>query len=34
MQPDRHAERLEEADRLLTKIRLYARLSHDLHCIR
>ena len=33
MEPDRQAERLDEADRLLTKIRLYVRLSYDLHCI-
>ena len=27
------SERLEQADRLLTKIRLYIRLSYDLQCI-
>lgn len=27
------AERLAAADRLLTKIRLYLRLSYDLHCL-
>ena len=26
-------EKLDQADRLLTKIRLYVRLSHDLQCI-
>ena len=33
MEPERQAERLIAADRLLTKIRLYLRLSYDLHCI-
>ena len=33
MEPERQDERLDAADRLLTKIRLYVRLSHDLHCI-
>jgi hypothetical protein len=33
MEPERQGERLNEADRLLTKIRLYVRLSYDLHCI-
>ena len=33
MEPERQDEKLDEADRLLTKIRLYVRLSHDLHCI-
>ena len=33
MDADRQAERLNTADRLLTKMRLYVRLSHDLHCI-
>jgi len=33
MEPQRQDEKLDEADRLLTKIRLYVRLSHDLHCI-
>jgi hypothetical protein len=33
MEPGRQDERLEVADRLLTKIRLYVRLSHDLQCI-
>jgi len=32
-EPVRQAERLDEADRLLTKIRLYVRLSHDLGCL-
>ena len=31
--PARQAESLEQADRLLTKLRLYLRLSHDLQCI-
>jgi hypothetical protein len=26
-------EKLDQADRMLTKIRLYVRLSHDLQCI-
>lgn len=33
MEPQRQAERLDEADKLLTKIRLYVRLSHDLGCL-
>jgi hypothetical protein len=33
MEPERQNERLNAADKLLTKIRLYVRLSHDLHCI-
>ena len=32
MEPERQAELLDAADRLLTKIRLYVRLSHDLRC--
>jgi hypothetical protein len=32
-EPERQAERLEAADKLLTKIRLYVRLSHDLKCL-
>jgi len=30
--PQNQAERLDQADRLLTKIRLYVRLSFDLQC--
>ena len=33
MEPTRETELLQEADRLLTKIRLYVRLSYDLKCI-
>jgi hypothetical protein len=33
MEPERQDERLDAADRLLTKIRLYLRLSYDLKCI-
>jgi hypothetical protein len=33
MQPERQDECLDAADKLLTKIRLYVRLSHDLKCI-
>jgi hypothetical protein len=33
MEPERQDEKLDEADKLLTKIRLYVRLSYDLHCI-
>jgi len=33
MEPERQGELLDEADRLLTKIRLYIRLSYDLRCI-
>jgi hypothetical protein len=32
-EPERQAEILNRADRLLTKLRLYIRLSHDLQCI-
>ena len=32
-QPQGQAQKLDEADRLLTKIRLYVRLSHDLECL-
>jgi hypothetical protein len=33
LEPARQGERLDEADRLLTKIRLYVRLSYDVKCI-
>jgi hypothetical protein len=33
LEPARQTERLDAADKLLTKIRLYLRLSHDLQCI-
>jgi hypothetical protein len=33
MEPEHQDERLDAADKLLTKIRLYVRLSYDLHCI-
>ena len=33
MDPERQADLLGVADRRLTKIRLYLRLSYDLHCI-
>lgn len=33
MEPARQGERLDEADKLLTKMRLYVRLSYDLQCI-
>jgi len=33
MEPERQDERLDEADKLLTKIRLHVRLSYDLKCI-
>jgi hypothetical protein len=33
LEPDRQIEHLKTADRLLTKIRLYLRLSFDLQCI-
>ena len=33
MEPARQAELLDRADKQLTKIRLYIRLSFDLHCI-
>lgn len=32
-QPIHQQQRLNEADRLLTKIRLYLRLSYDLQCL-
>ncbi len=32
-QPQVQAQKLDEADRLLAKIRLYVRLSHDLACL-
>ena len=32
-QPQGQAQKLDEADRLLTQIRLYVRLSHDLQCL-
>jgi len=32
-EPSLQAEKLDQADLLLTKIRLYVRLSHDLQCI-
>ncbi len=32
-EPAHQAERLTAADRLLTKIRLYLRLSYDLHAV-
>lgn len=32
-EPALQEERLDQADRLLTKIRLYLRMSHDLRCI-
>lgn len=32
-EPDLQDERLDKADRLVTKIRLYLRLSYDLRCI-
>lgn len=32
-QPQGQAQKLDEADRLLSKIRLYVRLSHDLACL-
>ena len=32
-QPQGQAQKLDEADRLLTQIRLYVRLSHDLGCL-
>lgn len=31
--PTEAIEKLDQADRLLTKIRLYVRLSHDLQCL-
>ncbi|MBD3216389.1 MAG: diversity-generating retroelement protein Avd [Candidatus Lokiarchaeota archaeon] len=33
MEPNLQSEHLDQADKLLTKIRLYVRLSHDLQCI-
>jgi len=33
MEPERQEQHLDEADRLLTKLRLYLRLSYDLGCI-
>ena len=33
MEPAQRLEKLDRADRLLTKIRLLVRLSHDLQCI-
>ena len=33
MDPSQQTELLSKADRLLTKIRLYVRLSYDLQCI-
>jgi hypothetical protein len=33
LEPEQQTERLDAADKLLTKIRLYVRLSHDLRCI-
>jgi hypothetical protein len=33
IEPEGQGERLRAADRLLTKIRLYVRLSYDLECI-
>lgn len=33
MEPKRQSEHLGKADRLLSKIRLYIRLSYDLECI-
>ena len=33
MEPARQTELLHDADRLLTKIRLYIRMSYDLKCI-
>lgn len=33
MEPEQAGTHLKAADRLLTKIRLYLRLSHDLHCL-
>jgi len=32
-QPQVQMQKLDEADRLLSKIRLYVRLSHDLGCL-
>ena len=33
LEPEQEAKQLDAADKLLTKIRLYVRLSHDLKCI-
>ena len=33
MEPEIQADRLRQADRTLTKMRLYARLSYDVRCI-
>ena len=33
MEPKRQEQHLDAADKLLTKMRLYVRLSHDLGCI-
>ncbi len=33
MEPTLREEHLRVADKLLTKMRLYIRLSHDLHCL-
>lgn len=33
LEPAQQSDRLHEADKLLTKIRLYVRLSHDLKCL-
>jgi hypothetical protein len=33
LEPEFQHERLNQADRQLTRIRLYVRLSHDLHCL-
>ena len=33
MEPTLTDARLDAADKLLTKIRLYVRMSYDLHCI-
>ena len=32
-EPSRQGERLATADKLLTRVRLYLRLSYDLHCL-
>jgi hypothetical protein len=33
LEPEQEDKKLDAADKLLTKIRLYVRLSHDLKCI-
>ena len=33
LEPESQGGRLQDADRLLTKIRLYVRLSYDVKCI-